>query len=130
MGWSAPEKGSRRDAGFSIIQSDRVITVGRQSYRPETKFGEQEGGSNLTGKNDVCLAKFFLEGIAVIHKRIKSLSDDANRKSLNPIKTAWWYETLSLDYRKGVDDIQDFDVRGKRTPLGDPAPNVPSWLRP
>src|SRR5947209_14843829 len=46
-GWAGVlEKGSRRDAGFSIIQADRVITGWPDSYRPQTLYGEQEGGSN------------------------------------------------------------------------------------
>ena len=46
-GWAGVfEKGSRADAGFSIIQSKRVIKGWPSSYRPQMLFGSQEGGRN------------------------------------------------------------------------------------
>ena len=46
-GWAGVlANGSRADAGFSIIQANRVIKGWPESYRPTTLFGDQEGGSN------------------------------------------------------------------------------------
>ena len=46
-GWAGVlAKGTRRSAGFSVIQADRMIMGWPDSYRPETIYGRQEGGSN------------------------------------------------------------------------------------
>lgn len=46
-GWAGVlEKGSRKDAGFSIIQGSRVIEGWPDAYKPESLFGQQEGEAN------------------------------------------------------------------------------------
>ena len=129
-GWAGVlEKGSRRDAGFSIIQSDRVITGWPDSYRPETIFGEQEGGSNNL-VNQRLFGELILEGFEVSHTKDQILFDDGEQEELelNLKKQLGGMRQLALSYRKGADDIQVLMSVGKLTPLGDPAPNAPKWF--
>jgi hypothetical protein len=69
------DKGSRANAGFSIIQSDRVIKGWPDSYRPSTIFGSQEGG-----RNDLINQRLFgeieLNGFDVSHTKDEILFDD------------------------------------------------------
>jgi hypothetical protein len=82
-GWAGVlEKGSRREAGFSIIQADRVITGWPDSYRPWTLFGEQEGGSNDL-VNQRLFGELELEGFEVAIRRTKSYSMTENKKFSN-----------------------------------------------
>ena len=123
------EKGSRRDAGFSIIRSNRVITGWPDSYRPETIFGEQEGGSNNL-VNQRLFGELILEGFEVSHTKDQILFDDGEQEELelNLKKQLGGMRQLALSYRKGADDIQVLMSVGKLTPLGDPAPNAPKWF--
>ncbi|MBI5323997.1 MAG: ATP-binding protein [Ignavibacteriae bacterium] len=46
-GWAGVfDIGKRRDAGFTIIQADRVIKGWPEAWRPSTLYGASEGGSN------------------------------------------------------------------------------------
>ncbi|AQG79932.1 ATP-binding protein [Spirosoma montaniterrae] len=68
-GWAGVlAKGSRADAGFSIIQADRVIKGWPSSYRPETLFGPQEGGSNDL-VNQRLVGELYLDGFDVSHTK-------------------------------------------------------------
>jgi hypothetical protein len=81
-GWAGVlEKGSRREAGFSIIQADRVITGWPDSYRPWTLFGEQEGGSNDL-VNQRLFGELELEGFEVSHTKDEILFDDGEQEIL------------------------------------------------
>ena len=81
-GWAAVlEQGSRKDAGFSIIQSDRVITGWPDSYRPETLFGPQEGGSNDL-VNQRLFGEIVLDGFEVSHTKDQILFEDGEQEKL------------------------------------------------
>lgn len=68
-GWAGVlEKGTRRNAGFSIIQSGRVVVGWPKSYRPFTLFGSQEGGSNDL-VNQRLVGELFFEGFEVSHTK-------------------------------------------------------------
>lgn len=106
FGWAGVlEKGSRRDAGFSIIQSDRVITGWPDSYRPETLYGSQEGGSNDL-VNQRLVGELFLRGFDVSHTKDQILFDDGEqeRLELNLKKKLGDLRKTALTYRKGADD--------------------------
>lgn len=75
------EQGSRKDAGFSIIQSDRVITGWPDSYRPETLFGPQEGGSNDL-VNQRLFGEIVLDGFEVSHTKDQILFEDGEQEKL------------------------------------------------
>ncbi len=81
-GWAAVlEKGSRKEAGFSIIQSDRVIKGWPDSYRPATIFGDQEGGSNDL-VNQRLFGELTLEGFDVSHTKDQILFNDGEQEDL------------------------------------------------
>jgi hypothetical protein len=99
------EKGSRRDAGFSIIQSDRVIVGWPDSYRPETIFGPQEGGSNDL-VNQRLVGELYLDGFEVSHTKDEILfendeQDELESRLLEACHTA---RLLALSYRKYLAD--------------------------
>jgi len=115
-GWAGVlEKGSRRDAGFSIIQSDRVITGWPDSYRPETLFGEQEGGSNDL-VNQRLFGEIVLEGFEVSHTKDQILFDDGEKEELELKlkKDLAGMRQLALSYRKGADERTKFATDAQR----------------
>jgi Histidine kinase-, DNA gyrase B-, and HSP90-like ATPase len=68
-GWAGVfANGSRKDAGFSIIQADRVIKGWPDSYKPGRIFGFQEGGSNNLISQRL-VGELFLEGFEVSHTK-------------------------------------------------------------
>jgi hypothetical protein len=81
-GWAGVlEKGSRANAGFSLIQSNRVITGWPNSYRPETVFGEQEGGVNDL-VNQRLFGELVLEKFDVSHTKDEILFEDGEQERL------------------------------------------------
>lgn len=105
-GWAAVwEKGSRKNAGFSIIQANRVITGWPDSYRPETVFGEQEGGSNDL-VNQRLFGELVLEGFEVSHTKDQILFEDGEQEQLDlKLKEELAsLRQLALSHRKGADE--------------------------
>jgi hypothetical protein len=103
-GWAGVlANGSRKDAGFSMIQSDRVIMGWPDSYRPKTIFGEQEGGSNDL-VNQRLFGELFLQGFEVSHTKDQILFDDhdQDRLELRLQRELKGLRQLALTYRKGV----------------------------
>ena len=72
-------KGSRKDAGFSIIQNNRVI---KSSYKPESVFGEQEFGTNDL-INQRVVGELFMDGFAVSHTKDNILWEDDEEEEVN-----------------------------------------------
>lgn len=97
--------GSRRDAGFSIVQNDRVIVGWPQSYRPATLFGDQEGGTNDL-VNQRLTGEIELDKFEVSHTKDQILFDDGEQdeleakleEELHPLKE------LAQRYRKNSDE--------------------------
>lgn len=112
-GWAGVfEKGSRKDAGFSIIQADRVIKGWPDSYKPEKIFGFQEGGSNNLISQRL-VGELFLEGFDVSHTKDAILFSDDEEDDLQNklvehigdiIKTANEFRRLS-SFEKVVGDL-------------------------
>ena len=105
-GWAGVwEKGSRKNAGFSIIQADRVIKGWPDSYRPHTLYGEQEGGSNDL-VNQRLFGEIELEGFEVSHTKDQILFDDGEQEELELQlkKELGGLRQLALSYRKGADE--------------------------
>lgn len=105
-GWAAVlEKGSRKHAGFSIIQSNRVITGWPDSYRPETIFGAQEGGSNDL-VNQRLFGELVLEQFEVSHTKDQILFEDGEQELLEAKlqKVLAKLRQLALSHRKDVDE--------------------------
>lgn len=82
-GWAGVfHKGSRADAGFSLIQSDRVIKGWPDSYRPISLFGDQVGGSNDL-VNQRLVGELVLNGFDVSHTKDQILFTDEERDELD-----------------------------------------------
>ena len=86
-GWAGVfDPGKRGDAGFSIIQANRVIKGWPAAWRPELIFGEQEGGRNDL-INQRLVGEIHLEGFEVSHTKDDILFDqDEERKLEKKIK--------------------------------------------
>ncbi len=81
-GWAGVfEKGSRADAGFSIIQAKRVIKGWPSSYRPQMLFGIQEGGRNDL-VNQRLVGELYFEGFDVSHTKDAILFTDEEEEEL------------------------------------------------
>jgi hypothetical protein len=74
-------KGSRDDAGFSVIQNDRVIQGCPKAYRPSKLFGEQEMGTNDL-VNQRLVGELFVDGFAVSHTKDKILWENDEEEEL------------------------------------------------
>lgn len=101
-GWAAVfERGSRRDAGFSILQSERVIIGWPDSYRPETIFGPQEGGSNDL-VNQRLVGELFMDNFEVSHTKDEILFENEELDELESklLEKCDRLRKLALSYRK------------------------------
>jgi len=79
-GWvGVLQEGSRKDAGFSIIQNNRVIRGWPSAYKPESVFGE--GGSNDL-INQRVVGELFFDGFAVSHTKDNILWEDDQEEIL------------------------------------------------
>lgn len=116
-GWAGVlEKGSRREAGFSIIQNDRVITGWPNSYRPITLFGEQEGGVNDL-VNQRLFGELELEGFDVSHTKDEILYDGDEQEVLEAKlkEHLGGLRQLAQSYRKSAEPTVDAADDAQRT---------------
>lgn len=72
-------KGSRKDAGFSLIQNNRVIQGWPNGYKPESVFGEV-GTNDLI--NQRVVGELFVDGFAVSHTKDSILWQDSEEEDL------------------------------------------------
>jgi len=101
-GWAGVfEKGSRNDAGFSIIQSKRVIVGWPDSFRPSTIFGSQEGGSNDL-VNQRLVGELYMDGFDVSHTKDEILfeNDEYDELESKLLEQCEELRKLALSYRK------------------------------
>lgn len=61
------DRGSRADAGFSILQADRVIMGWPDAWRPSSLFGQLLGSNDLV--NQRLLGEIHLDGFEVSHTK-------------------------------------------------------------
>lgn len=101
-GWAGVlERGSRKDAGFSIFQSARMIDGWPEAYKPETIFGDQAGGSNDL-VNQRLFGEINLDGFDVSHTKDQILFEN-NEQEILEDKLATELESLrnlARSYRK------------------------------
>lgn len=101
-GWAGVfENGSRKDAGFSVVQSERVIVGWPDSYRPETIFGPQEGGSNDL-VNQRLVGELFMDGFDVSHTKDEILfeNDELDELESKLLESCDRLRKLALSFRK------------------------------
>ena len=103
-GWVGILKaGSRRHAGFSIFQANRVIKGFPEGWRPYSLFGEGE-------PNDVVNQRLFgeihLDGFDVSHTKdhIVWLGNEEENVNKGLRETCWDYRETARDYRHPTDD--------------------------
>lgn len=105
-GWAGVlEKGSRGDAGFTILQSDRVIIGYPDSYRPSTLYGEQEGGRNDL-VNQRLVGEIELDGFDVSHTKDEILFEENERDEMEAklFDELADFKQLALAFRKYQSD--------------------------
>ena len=118
-GWAGVlSSGSRSKGGFALVQGNRVIQSPPNGYKPETIYGEQEGGiNNLV--NQRLVGELFLEGFEVSHTKDNILwegtqMDDLDEAILEEIgdyrKIANEYRKNAVDERAPTDEDFDFAV--------------------
>jgi hypothetical protein len=68
IGWvGILDSGSRANAGFSILQSDRVIKGWPRAWRPGKIYGQEEGSNDLI--NQRLIGEIHLDGFEVSHTK-------------------------------------------------------------
>ncbi|WP_421894866.1 ATP-binding protein [Marinoscillum sp.] len=81
-GWvGVLSKGSRKDAGFSLIQNKRVIKGWPNAYKPTSVFGDQDLGVNDL-VNQRVVGELFVDGFAVSHTKDNILWQDDEEEML------------------------------------------------
>ncbi|HOZ83173.1 MAG TPA: ATP-binding protein [Bacteroidia bacterium] len=100
-GWVAIlERGSRADAGFSIIQSDRVIKGWPDSWRPSKIYGQDQGSNDLI--NQRLFGEIHLDGFTVSHTKDSILwfgdEEEEVEKALSEV--CMDYREVAKEYRK------------------------------
>jgi len=74
--------GSRKKAGFSLIQNKRVIQGCPNGYKPTSIYGEQEDGSNDL-VNQRVVGELFLNKFSVSHTKDKIVWEDDEENLLD-----------------------------------------------
>jgi hypothetical protein len=97
------EDGSRRDAGFSILQNGRVIKGWPDAYRPETLFGE--GGRNDL-VNQRLVGELNLDEFAVSHTKDEIIFVNNEQEELEAalFENCLDFKNFALEYRKYLND--------------------------
>jgi len=73
-------RGSRSQAGFSILHSGRVIRGWPESWRPEEVFGQVEGSNDLV--NQRLVGEFNLDAFEVTHTKDDILWSEDNEEAV------------------------------------------------
>lgn len=110
-GWAGVfESGSRADAGFSLIQADRVIKGWPDSFRPASVFGEQVGGRNDL-INQRIVGEIFLDGFDISHTKDEVLFTDEQIASLEEqlLENIGDLKNIALTFRKYEADNEKAD---------------------
>ena len=108
-GWAGVfARGSRSDAGFSIIQAERVIKGWPNSFKPELLYGSQEGGVNDL-VNQRLVGELYLDGFDVSHTKDEILFVDEELEELENslFEKIGNLKQLALSYRKPEPDDRD-----------------------
>lgn len=96
--------GSRASAGFSILQSNRVIKGWPKAWRPSTIYGQEEGSNDLI--NQRLIGEIHLDGFEVSHTKddiqwFGSQEEEVEAKLYDACKD---YRDIAKIPRKALDD--------------------------
>lgn len=112
-GWAGILRtGGRHKGGFAIVQSNRVIQSPPDGYKPESMFGEQEGGVNDLA-NQRIVGELFLDGFEVSHTKDSILWEGTEEDDLDDsIRTEVGdFRKTALEHRsKPIDERRPSDV--------------------
>lgn len=115
-GWAGVlSSGSRSKGGFALVQGNRVIQSPPNGYKPESIYGEQEGGiNNLV--NQRLVGELFLEGFEVSHTKDNILWEGTQMDDLDDaiLEQIGDFRKIANEYRKNAVDErspsdEDFD---------------------
>jgi len=105
LGWvGILAKGSRADAGFSIIHCGRVVRGWPDSWRPASLYGQMQGSNDLV--NQRLVGEIHLDQFDVSHTKddilwLDNEEEDVEKKLL---KHCGDYRDVAKTYRKGKVD--------------------------
>jgi hypothetical protein len=105
VGWvGILNSGSRANAGFSILQSNRVIKGWPKAWRPGKIYGQEEGSNDLI--NQRLIGEIHLDGFEVSHTKddiqwFGSQEEDVEEKLYESCKD---YRDIAKIPRKSMDD--------------------------
>lgn len=88
------DKGSRADAGFSILQADRVVRGWPDAWRPSSLYGQHQGSNDLV--NQRLVGEIHLDGFEVSHTKDSILWRDNQE------------DDVEEELRKNCSDYKEF----------------------
>lgn len=96
--------GSRSEAGFSIIQSGRVIKGWPLSWRPHLLYGQLEGSNDLV--NQRLVGEIHLNNFEVSHTKddIQWVGDQEDEVERLLFENSSDFREIAKNYRKSTDD--------------------------
>jgi Histidine kinase-, DNA gyrase B-, and HSP90-like ATPase len=97
-------RGSREDAGFSIIHCGRVVRGYPDSWRPESLYGQFQGSNDLV--NQRLVGEIHLDGFDVSHTKddILWLGDQEEKVQEGLKKQCTDYREIAKAHRRWKDD--------------------------
>lgn len=96
------DKGSRADAGFSILQAKRVVRGWPDAWRPSTPYGQWQGSNDLV--NQRLVGEVHLDGFDVSHTKDNILWRDSQEDDVEE-----GLKTHCMDYREFAKQRRKFD---------------------
>ena len=107
-------KGSRADAGFSILQAERVVRGWPDAWRPSSLYGQLQGSNDLV--NQRLVGEIHLDGFDVSHTKDNILWRDNQEEEIEEKLKEHCsdYRDFAKTRRKGGDDQRgpsDLDVK-------------------
>lgn len=97
-------RGSREDAGFTILHRGRMVRGYPDSWRPESLFGQYQGSNDLV--NQRLIGEIHLDQFDVSHTKddILWLGDEEEKVESGLEKYCHDYKEFAKQYRKSHDD--------------------------
>src|SRR5690606_18374644 len=98
------KSGSRASAGFSILQSNRVIKGWPKAWRPSTIYGQEEGSNDLI--NQRLVGEIHLDEFEVSHTKddIQWFGNQEEEVENKLFEECRDYRQIAKEYRKSTDD--------------------------
>jgi hypothetical protein len=99
-------RGSREDAGFSILHCGRVVRGYPDSWRPESLYGQIQGSNDLV--NQRLVGEVHLDEFDVSHTKddILWIGDEEEKVEEGLKKHGTDYREIAASYRKARDDTR------------------------